>query len=100
MVDFIERDSLLDDLKEKMGCASVSAFRNINKNIENNLDYVLLGFNANDYDVKQWESLTHYIFPNAQIDVVADSTQLRNSLILAIYEYRKLKEQIERLNVH
>lgn len=92
----VRSDDLFNFLKDKMKYDYISDLRDMNKNIDNNLDYVLLVIDANNYDVAQWQDLTHYLFPCAGTDLSANAEQLRNALILAIYEYRNIKERIAR----
>ena len=94
----LEYDSLFDVLKEKMQYDYISDLRDMNKNIDGGLDYVLLSIDANDYDANQWRDLTNYLFPRARIEILAEAEELRNALILAIYEYRKLKDQVMLIN--
>jgi hypothetical protein len=90
---------LFERVKSILHYEYISDLRDLNRNIENDLDLVLLQLDPASFEAFQWRAFIHYLFPNVQIDPSATSSQLRNSLVLAIYEYKQMRNQIERLKM-
>lgn len=85
---------ILKDIKQKMCCENISELRNINKDIDENLDLLLLIIDPKEYSVEQWQELSRYLFPKLQVDLPNDVHQLRDNLVLAIRTYREIRDRI------
>ena len=87
-------NDLLEDIKTKMHYEHISDLRNIARDARENLESVLLLINPCDYSVKQWQELSHYLFPKLCIQLPSDAKKLRDNIVLAIVEYKKIIRQI------
>ena len=85
---------IFKDLRKKMNYANISDLRIMGKNIERNLDLVLLLIDAEEYPPQPWQDLSRYLFPHLEVPLPTDSKHLRDNIIMAIVDYRILIEQI------
>lgn len=87
---------IFEDLREKMNYDNISDLRIMSKNVERNLDSVLLLIDPEEYSPEQWQELSHYLFPYLKVSLPSDSTKLRNNIIMAAVDYRLIVNRISR----
>lgn len=87
---------IFEDLRDKMNYEKNSDLRIMSRNVERNLDSVLLQIDPEEYSPDQWQDLSRYLFPYLKVPLPSDSTKLRNNIIMATVDYRLIINRISR----